>query len=221
MAGDGQEPANPLCGRPDVRMCGWLSKEGAHTLSRAFPSRRFCVLVDGRLEYYEERSVLLSMQSDGSSGVELTDWNLVVHVPAHGRPGLAVGDIVTAVDGVELGPRKLNTVISSHAARLSTPFKLKMLRPKGEVALVGACVEAIGRDRMQVTPSPREVLDTRPPYVFIADCESTRDDWLDAVRNEASGMESERHGERNATHDVLPHNVTRPFGEEVQHDRTN
>jgi hypothetical protein len=167
--------------RPGVLMCGWLSKEGPHTLSRAFPSRRFCVLVDARLEYYEERQVQLNPAADGSSGIELNPWNLVVHVLEPHDQGVAVGDIAIAIDGVELGDRPLNDVLSAQVQRLGIAHKLTVLRPKGEVPLAGAQVECIGKDRMQITPSPRELLTPRPPYVFIANRPDARDDWFEAV----------------------------------------
>ena len=170
--------------RPGVLKRGWLFKEGAHTLSRAFPSRRFCIVVDGRLEYYEERQVLLRLLPDGSTGVSLNKWNLVLH-EQHDGQGVLVGDIVTKVNGMDLGLQMLNDVVSSAPRRAGAhraePFKLTVMRPKGEVPLVGAEVLKIGRDRLQVTPSPREVVDSRPPYVFIADGESDRNRWHAAV----------------------------------------
>ena len=158
--------------------CGWLSKEGAHALSRAFPSQRFCVLVDGRLEYYEERVVILPVQRDGSSGCEVTNWNLVVHVLEPDPQGVAVGDIITAVDGFELSSRTLNEQITAGVGRNGVSYKLTVLRPKGDVQLADALVESIGRDRLQITPKH---LTTRPPFVFIANGSGGRDEWLEAI----------------------------------------
>ena len=61
------------------------------------------------------------------------------------------------------------------------PYKLTVLRPKGEVPLDGAQLAKMGRDRLQVTPSPKELLDSRPPYVFIADQEMDRNSWFEAI----------------------------------------
>ena len=172
--------------RPGVLKRGWLFKEGAHTLSRAFPSRRFCIVVDGRLEYYEERQVLLRLLPDGSTGVSLNKWNLVLHEQNDGQ-GVLVGDIITKVNGMDLGLQMLNDVVSSApprrraGAHRAEPFKLTVMRPKGEVPLVGAALLRIGRDRLQVTPSPRGVVDSRPPYGFIADGESDRNEWHAAI----------------------------------------
>ena len=102
--------------RPGVLKRGWLFKEGAHTLSRAFPSRRFCIVVDGRLEYYEERQVLLRLLPDGSTGVSLNKWNLVLHEQNDGQ-GVLVGDIITKVNGMDLGLQMLNDVVSSAPRR--------------------------------------------------------------------------------------------------------
>ena len=186
--GDAHWPAQ---GRPGVLKHGWLAKEGAYTLSRAFPSRRFCIVVDGRLEYYEERQVLLKLLPDSTTGISLNNWNLVLHEQQDGQ-GVLVGDIVTKVDGSELGLKTLNDVIASHAARPSTPFKLTVLRPKGEVPLVNSQLAKMGRDKLQVTPSPRELVDSRPPYVFIADREADRDEWHDAIQRSAQQQEEQQ-----------------------------
>ena len=163
--------------------CGWLSKEGAHTLSRAFPSQRFCVLVDGRLEYYEERQVILPVQRDGSSGCEVTNWNLVVHVLEPDAQGVAVGDIVTGIDGFELSSCTLNEQLTAGVAGNGANYKLMVLRPKGDVQLADALVQSIGRDRIQITPKE---LSTRPPFIFIANGASGRDEWLEAIEHHAS-----------------------------------
>ena len=167
--------------RPNIEMCGWLSKEGPNTLSRAFPSRRFCVLVDGRVEYYEEREVLLFQMSDGSTGVELNGWNLVVHVLEPDPQGLAVGDIVIAIDGVDLGTRNFKTVLSYQVRRPGVAQKLSVLRPKGDIPLEGAAVELIGKNKLQIPPALTGAVRHRPPYVFIANQSLTRDEWFEAV----------------------------------------
>ena len=177
-----------LGSRPGVCLCGWLLKEGAHTLSRAFPSRRFCVVVDSRLEYYEERTALLSLLPDGSTGVALNKWNLVLH-EQHGGRSVMVGDIVTKVDGVNLGVRLLNEVIASHAAGCGVPFKLTVLRPKGEVPLLGAEITKLGCDRVQIRPSPKQLIDHRPPYVLIAERESERNEWFDALEESSTAAD--------------------------------
>lgn len=189
--------AAALRSRPGVRRCGWLSKEGANALSRAFPSRRFCVLLDTTLEYYEEREIscLPPAESDGagpSLGFDTNDWNLVVHVhlgaPAGARGGLLVGDIVIAVDGVALEGRLLHDVVSGTVARRGAASRLSLLRPKGEVPLAGAAVTQIGQDRLRVAPSPSELLDPRRgPYVFIAPGYSERDDWFWDIQQRAAG----------------------------------
>jgi len=183
--------APPAGGRPGVLKRGWLSKEGAHTLSRAFPSRRFCIVVDGRLEYYEERQVLLKLLQDGTTGVSLNSWNLVLHEQQDGQ-GVLVGDIVTKVDGIELGLQSLGDVLTTTAVRRGVPFKLTVLRPKGEVPLVGAQLAKIGRERLQVTPSPRELVEPRPPYVFIAEREDERDTWHEAIELCAQQQEEQQ-----------------------------
>ena len=175
----------PLSRRPGVVRSGWLSKEGPHTLSKAFPSRRFCVVVDGRLEYYEEKGVPLHLQAGGSSGCELTDWNLVVHVMQPDAQGVAIGDIITAIDGLELG-KPLDAEINARGLnKASSSHKLALLRPKGDVPLADALVESIGRDRIQITPKE---LNTRPPYVFIANGEASRNDWLEAIEQHARSL---------------------------------
>ena len=169
-----------LSSRPGVLKSGWLSKEGASTLSRAFPSRRFCIVVDGRLEYYEEKQVVLRLLVDGTTGVALNMWNLVLH-EQHDGQSVLVGDIITRLDGAELGAETLNDAIASLDGRRAAQFKVTLLRPKGEVPLEGAQLAKIGRERMQVTPCPRELVEPRPPYVFIAEREEERNEWHDAV----------------------------------------
>jgi len=180
----------PAQSRPGVLKRGWLSKEGAHTLSRAFPSRRFCIVVDGRLEYYEERQVQLKLLQDGTTGISLNNWNLVLHEQQDGL-GVLVGDIVTKLDGSDLGLQTLNDVIVGlqGGVRRSSPYKLTVLRPKGEVPLVGAQMVKIGRDRLQVTPSPCDLVDARPPYVFIAETDGDRDAWHAAIELSAQQAE--------------------------------
>ena len=94
--------------RPGVVLAEWLVKEGGTKLSSAFPSRRFCVLLDQKVEYYELRSAKLRLRRGGSAetGLRLNDWNLVMHVvPGHSAADsdILVGDVVTAVDGKQLG----------------------------------------------------------------------------------------------------------------------
>ena len=100
-----------------------------------------------------------------------------------------VGDIITKLDGVALAKRSLDELLSSHAATHGVPRKLTVLRPKGEIPLEGSRIARLGADRFQITPSLREVVDGRPPYVLIADGEGSRNDRCEAI--EASGSERE------------------------------
>ena len=167
--------------RPGVLQLGWLSKEGAHTLSRAFPSRRFFILTSqGRLEYYEEKTV---QQRRGSDPGHLNDWNLVVFCGAlegNSKHVLAVGDVVMAVNNAALGQQSLHDVLSTRVS--GEPYTLTILRPKGEVPVLGAKIELIPNSlRVRITPSLKELLAVRPPYVLIASCEGERDEWYAAL----------------------------------------
>merc|ERR1712060_337398 len=86
--------------------------------SATFPSHRFCTLMNGRLEYYEERLVRLNAPASDAPlklGLNLNEWNLVIHV----QPGsctmriIDVGDVVTAFNGVPLGDQLLAQAVRS------------------------------------------------------------------------------------------------------------
>ena len=89
-----------LGSRPGVVACGWLSKEGEGAIARAFPSRRFCCLIEGRfsLEYYKE------VTTTATSSAHVNEWNLCLHSSA--PSGLAVGDVVVKHQGVPLDGRR-------------------------------------------------------------------------------------------------------------------
>ena len=87
-------------------------------------------------------------------------------------------DIVVAVDGVVIGSQRLDCLLAAHADRGRAPLAMTVLRPKGEVPIAGATIEAVGHDRLRITPSQREIIDPRPPYVLIATDSTTRDEWL-------------------------------------------
>ena len=169
-----------IASRPGVLRCGFLDKEGGGMLSRAFPSRRFFILLSmGRLEYYEEKQLRIAKGSDEdlAGAVDLNSWNLAVFVrpplvDAAGRPGLAIGDILTACDGVALtGGNGLRAALGDR----SSAHVLTLLRAKGEVPLRGALVEAVGDVRLRITVSPNEPTDGRPPYLLIAQDTASRD----------------------------------------------
>ena len=172
--------------RPGVRLTGWLHKEGAGPLSSAFPSRRYCVLLKSKLEYYEERHISV-LARQGQLGVNLNDWNLVVLV----KPGsaaaasqLEVGDVVVGLDGTALEGRQLKDMVGP--LRQDAPYQLQVLRRKGEIPLAGAAVAKIGKRHagaaFELTPSPREMVDTsRGAFVLIAADAPTCDRWCDAL----------------------------------------
>ena len=170
--------------RPGVRLTGWLHKEGAGPLSSAFPSRRYCVLLKSKLEYYEERHVSV-LARQGQLGVNLNDWNLVVLV----KPGsaaaasqLEVGDVVVGLDGTALEGRQLKDMVGP--LRQDAPYQLQVLRRKGEIPLAGAAFE--------LTPSPREMVDTsRGAFVLIAADAPTCDRWCDALSDTLRSLAAE------------------------------
>ena len=158
-AGSTHNPRLPT--RPGVRLTGWLHKEGAGPLSSACPSRRYCVLLKSKLEYYEERHVSV-LARQGQLGVNLNDWNLVVLV----KPGSAAAVAARggrrcrrARDGTALEGRQLKDMVGP--LRQDAPYQLQVLRRKGEIPLSGASVAKIGKRHagaaFELTPSPREM----------------------------------------------------------------
>ena len=182
--------------RPGVRLTGWLHKEGAGPLSSAFPSRRYCVLLKSKLEYYEERHISV-LARQGQLGVNLNDWNLVVLV----KPGsaaaasqLEVGDVVVGLDGTALEGRQLKDMVGP--LRQDAPYQLQVLRRKGEIPLSGATVAKIGKRHagaaFELTPSPREMVDTsRGAFVLIAADAPTCDRWCDALSDALRSLAAE------------------------------
>lgn len=168
--------------RPGVCRVGVLSKEGGRALSRAFPSRRLFVLLENaRLEYYEEKTSKFASRGwsddDIANAVSLNEWNLVVYVNA-GSPladSLIVGDVLQTCNGVPLEGGLRPALAGSRA-------ELQLLRPKGEVLVSGALIEAVGECRLRITVAKREQHDARPPYLLIAQDAATRDAWLEALQ---------------------------------------
>ena len=177
-----------------------LAKEGGTSLSRAFPSKRFFVLLGiGRLEYYKECSVRLSA-SQGSSddiaaAIELNEWGLVVFVHAQLQQistRIAVGDILMSANGVPVLGGNLRVALDSRAATMGEHV-LDILRPRGEIPIRGALAEAVGETRLRITVSRKELIDSRPPYLLIAPNAQCRDEWLQlvqAVAHTSAGSES-------------------------------
>jgi hypothetical protein len=195
--------------RKGVARHGWLSKEGAQGLGRAFPSRRFFCLLPDRLEYYEEKQVQVR---SGPTGIECNEWNLVVYVrPDDVRtPPVRAGDIVTACNGVDLAPLQSGGSDSSRTAE-RTPWgtvilslndkldrskdalcTLTVLRLKGEIPVIGAKVEPCsdGATRLRLTPNRNtaSASSSRPPFVLIASSTRSRDDWVQAIETQTRGQ---------------------------------
>ncbi len=161
-----------LGSRPGVVACGWLSKEGEGAIARAFPSRRFCCLIEGRfsLEYYKE------VTTTATSSAHVNEWNLCLHSSA--PSGLAVGDVVVKHQGVPLDGRRF---VADSTER---PTEVTVLRLKGTILLAGASLTRVGRDRLQVAPPPQTLFDgRRGAYMLISDDEATRDDWFSAIQS--------------------------------------
>ena len=168
-----------LDSRPGVMRVGALSKEGATAPSRAFPSRRqFVLLEDGRLEYYEEKSIKLGANCGLASSVSLNEWNCCLHVAP--QTGIAVGDILLTLNGAQFERSNLSNAPSGPSGSLLT-----LLRAKGEVPIWGARIEAVGDVRIRITVS-KHGGSARPPYVLIASDVATRDEWLNALTAVAS-----------------------------------
>jgi len=186
-----------LASRPGVVRMGFLQKEGPHTLSRAFPSKRFFVaLSNGRLEYYEERTVKLQQKTAGalSDNVSLNEWNLVVYVSSflleQSSSALCIGDVLVACDGVALTGED---VLLAAVGDGSRPRTLTLLRPKGEVPVVNSICDRIGDTRLRITVSREHEMVSRPPFVLIATDATARDEWLDSVQAAARAGEADAH----------------------------
>ena len=177
--------------RPGLVLADWLVKEGGTRLSAAFPSRRFCMLMARKLEYYEQRVVKLRPKKGAATklGINLNEWNLVVHVkPGHvasgeSSGGVLVGDVLTAIDGQGVHSGMLADDLECRADKTCV---LTLLRQKGEIPLTAGSVEAIGKRHggyaFHIQPSPRELLDsTRSAFVFVAPDEAAVIRWCDSV----------------------------------------
>lgn len=175
--------------RPSLVLADWLVKEGGTRLSAAFPSRRFCMLMARKLEYYEQREVKLRPKKGAATklGINLNEWNLVVHVkPGHvasGESGVQVGDVLTAIDGEGVRSGMLADDLECRAEKTCV---VTLLRQKGEIPLPSGSVEPIGKRHsgyaFQIQPSPRELLDsTRSAFVFVAPDEASVIRWCDSV----------------------------------------
>ena len=70
---------------------------------------------------------------------------------------------------------------------------LTVLRPKGEIPIVGAEVEPCsdGVTRLRITPNRNNAASAssnRPPYVLIASSARSRDEWVKAIEAHTRGQ---------------------------------
>uniref|UniRef100_A0A7S0L521 PDZ domain-containing protein n=1 Tax=Coccolithus braarudii TaxID=221442 RepID=A0A7S0L521_9EUKA len=178
--------------RPDVIKVGTLTKEGGTRLSATFPSQRVCVLLTRKLEYYQPLTIKLHHGNEQTKlGIDLNDWNLVVHVkpgyPASAEGGLSVGDVLVGVNGDEIGDGLATELLSgSSSTSVNGVCKLRVLRPKGEVPLTSAGSRRLLRRHggwaFAVLPNPRDVAQPRrSTFVFVAETESDAEEWITQV----------------------------------------
>jgi len=126
-------------GRPWVQFEGFVLKEGG--LGGGWHLRYFVVSGD-RLEYFKEEKVKHDSPSLSAMGVVVDQTNVVVTVPQPRATGLQLGDVVIGVNGeAVLGRGRVDEALKSapHGAVAFT-----VLRPKGQLALLGASVQAAG-----------------------------------------------------------------------------